>query len=1074
MKYCGLISGGKDSIFNLHKCNSFGHELVCLANLAPASSLSVELDSFTFQTVGHNVVDLIAECLGKELLRESIEKGSSTNMALHYFEAKNDGMTNNEIEITEEDKRQHLDSTERMEDEVEKLYTLLQKVKIKYPDVEAVAVGAILSTYQRSRVENVCARLNLHVLSYLWQYNEIELVQEMIDWQLEAIFIKISSMGLKTRKHLGKTLADNYSDLLSLNKEYEVHVAGEGGEYETLVLDCPLFEKKRIVVDESEIILLSDDYFAPVAVYQINKVHLEAKEKLIKEEVEIERIQRCCPEKKVWQTYRMEKKETDTKFVSFKNRIHHGQAYYGSGNGNGNESKGEIKDLQEDAAFEGKIDNNSRVVQQLIPSKGTVKINFRRPHRCFQQGNQLFISGLSGAYKSGVSYLTKKLSPIVQVLEELKSILETCYSSTLNDCVFIHLYLQDMNEFQEVNQDYCHYFPILHPPSRSCVQVNLPDGIAIMMDAWILLDSYQEMISCTYSYINLSSEDIQSENEVNSKKMIHDKSKDDEENVIQKTFSEDKIQDKRKKTILNVRDKDYNRKNRAVLHVRSISSWAPVCIGPYSQANTLKKALTFVAGQIPLIPSTMEILSSLEPFTNHISLAVQNLLAILYHNTLEGGKAIPISLLIYVNNDFLVTSKEEKRDSPNSWTPNEVKEMVISEIKLQYQELIQRDQYFQNYEKNIAKEAHRERNLQHVAYEEEVYSSEYDNDSCSSLNTYSSIESLFERFFFDEDNEDKQVTNSQDESYISKKISDFVASCCVVGIPALPRNAKIELESVAMSLNALKRFSGSPDLQFSSSCYTSQTQKSSTDNLLPQLISAKVDSSSSSSSSDRKSRFPSSCLPHPFHSHLFPSTNFLLNGNTNNLVFLNNQNQNRKNEISNITIQTSTFNIPYILNFSYITLGLKLKDRTITPTLKTDVVEPFSKYEERSDSISEINLDVDMIALGNAFRLELLHLIQSVCKLQFAHVMSFRIHYNRNLIDETTMKTLTEEYILLSSEIQDTAVCSSNNTHHYLKTAITYVPVEALEASPDSISLFTIQVIAFDLEKLSTEIWIHR
>ena len=32
-----------------------------------------------------------------------------------------------------------------------------------------------------------------------------------------------------------------------------------------------------------------------------------------------------------------------------------------------------------------------------------------------------------------------------------------------------------MNEFQEVNQDYCHYFPILHPPSRSCVQVNLPE-----------------------------------------------------------------------------------------------------------------------------------------------------------------------------------------------------------------------------------------------------------------------------------------------------------------------------------------------------------------------------------------------------------------------------------------------------------------------------------------------------------------------------------------------------------------------------------------------------------------------
>merc|ERR1712146_54538 len=114
-----------------------------------------------------------------------------------------------------------------------------------------------------------------------------------------------------------------------------------------------------------------------------------------------------------------------------------------------------------------------------------------------------------------------------------------------------------------------------------------------------------------------------------------------------------------------------------------------------------------------------------------------------------------------------------------------------------------------------------------------------------------------------------------------------------------------------------------------------------------------------------------------------------------------------------------------------------------------------------------------MIALGDAFRLELLRLIQSVCKLQLAHVMSFRIHYNRNVIDETTMKTLTEEYIFLSSETRET-VRSSSSSHHHLKTAVTYVPVEALEATPDSISLFTIQVIAFDLGKLSTETWIHR
>jgi hypothetical protein len=33
-----------------------------------------------------------------------------------------------------------------------------------------------------------------------------------------------------------------------------------------------------------------------------------------------------------------------------------------------------------------------------------------------------------------------------------------------------------------------------------------------------------------------------------------------------------------------------------VLHVRSVSSWAPVCIGPYAQANVVHDSVIFVAG----------------------------------------------------------------------------------------------------------------------------------------------------------------------------------------------------------------------------------------------------------------------------------------------------------------------------------------------------------------------------------------------------------------------------------------------------------------------------------------------
>lgn len=54
MKVVGLISGGKDSIYNLVNCAALGHEIIALANLRPP--VVDEMDSFMFQTVGHEVV----------------------------------------------------------------------------------------------------------------------------------------------------------------------------------------------------------------------------------------------------------------------------------------------------------------------------------------------------------------------------------------------------------------------------------------------------------------------------------------------------------------------------------------------------------------------------------------------------------------------------------------------------------------------------------------------------------------------------------------------------------------------------------------------------------------------------------------------------------------------------------------------------------------------------------------------------------------------------------------------------------------------------------------------------------
>ncbi|ODV77268.1 uncharacterized protein CANTADRAFT_27159 [Suhomyces tanzawaensis NRRL Y-17324] len=229
MKFVALISGGKDSFFNIHRCLSQGHELVALANLYPQTN-DDEIDSFMFQTVGHDIIEHYSQCLETPLYRQAIT-GGSTNQSLEYS-------------ITEND-------------EIEDLHQLLSTVLEKHPDIQGVSCGAILSHYQRTRVENVCDRLGLTSLTYLWQLNQYELMQEMCNSRLDARIIKVAAIGLNS-SHLGKSISQLFPHLVKLNSMYEVHICGEGGEFETIVLDAPFFKKKLHIVDQ-EIVNHSND-----------------------------------------------------------------------------------------------------------------------------------------------------------------------------------------------------------------------------------------------------------------------------------------------------------------------------------------------------------------------------------------------------------------------------------------------------------------------------------------------------------------------------------------------------------------------------------------------------------------------------------------------------------------------------------------------------------------------------------------------------------------------------------------------------------------------------------------------
>lgn len=69
MKVIGLISGGKDSIYNLLQCIKNGHEIICLGHLSRPVNKG-EMDSYMYQTVGSEMADAIAECIGLPLIKQ--------------------------------------------------------------------------------------------------------------------------------------------------------------------------------------------------------------------------------------------------------------------------------------------------------------------------------------------------------------------------------------------------------------------------------------------------------------------------------------------------------------------------------------------------------------------------------------------------------------------------------------------------------------------------------------------------------------------------------------------------------------------------------------------------------------------------------------------------------------------------------------------------------------------------------------------------------------------------------------------------------------------------------------------
>jgi len=198
-----LATGGKDSTLALYHALEERHDVAYLVSMIPLRE-----DSWMFHYPNIRIAELFAEAVNIPLIK-----------------AETSGIK---------------------EEEVEDLKHLIKKL-----DIGGVVSGGIASNYQKTKVDDICRQLKLQCITPLWHKDPLEILSEILNLGFEVIITGVYAYGFD-KQWLGRKIdAETVQDLIRLNEQYGVSLVGEGGEYETLVLDAAFF-KKRIKIIEAE------------------------------------------------------------------------------------------------------------------------------------------------------------------------------------------------------------------------------------------------------------------------------------------------------------------------------------------------------------------------------------------------------------------------------------------------------------------------------------------------------------------------------------------------------------------------------------------------------------------------------------------------------------------------------------------------------------------------------------------------------------------------------------------------------------------------------------------------------
>jgi ABC transporter with metal-binding/Fe-S-binding domain ATP-binding protein len=214
MTWAALTSGGKDSILSCQKAIDSGKEVRYMVTARPKNQ-----NSYMFHSANLDAVPVIARVAGMEY----IEIGTQGN------------------------------KEEELKDLEEGLGAL---------EIEGVIAGAVGSVYQAERVKTITDRLGLALFTPLWHMDPETLLHEVAR-RMDAMIVVTAAEGLDAG-FLGARFNDDLIRRLKrISATRRIHLAGEGGEYESLTLNAPFYSRPvtyttteiRSTTDRHELIL---------------------------------------------------------------------------------------------------------------------------------------------------------------------------------------------------------------------------------------------------------------------------------------------------------------------------------------------------------------------------------------------------------------------------------------------------------------------------------------------------------------------------------------------------------------------------------------------------------------------------------------------------------------------------------------------------------------------------------------------------------------------------------------------------------------------------------------------------